>query len=118
LARMPGWVYELVADRRQRAEAWPPAFRPHPARLRRYGDAALARGSAAVASAKSGTRNATLFREAVALAELVAGEVLDERRVWRELTLVARRSGLRSFEIRMTLASAFRRGLQHARLPR
>jgi hypothetical protein len=74
--------------------------------------------SAAVASAKSGIHNATLFREAVALAELVAGEVLEERRVWRELAAAARRAGLRSFEIQLTLASAFRRGLRHPRQPR
>src|SRR5262249_51466955 len=59
-----------------------------------------------------------LFREAVSRAELVAGEVLYKRRVRRELTLAARRVGLRSSEIRMTLASAFRRGLRRPRWPR
>ena len=63
-------------------------------------------------------RNATLFREAVSLAELVAAEVLSEERVWRELTRAARGVGLRSFEIRMTLASAIRRRLRQPRLPR
>jgi len=75
LAALPAWLFELLVERRRRVEDWPPAVRPHPVRLRRYGDAALARGSSLVASAKSGTRNATLFREAVSLAELVAGEV-------------------------------------------
>ncbi len=118
LAALPEWLYELLAERPRRVEAWPPAIRPHPDRLRRYGEAALARGLSIVASAKSGTRNATLFREAVALAELVAGEVLDEQRVRRELASAARQAGLRSFEIRMTLVSAFRRGLRRPRLPR
>ncbi len=118
LAALPAWLYELLAERPHRVEAWPPAVRPHPDRLRRYGETALARGSSRVASAKSGARNATLFREAVSLAELVAGEVLDERRVWRELAAAARQAGLRSFEIRMTLVSAFRRGLTRPRLPR
>jgi len=108
----------LIAERPRRADQWPPAVRPHPDRLLRYGEAALARGSSLVASAKSGTRNATLFREAVSLAGLVAGEVLDEHRVRRELALAAPQVVLRSFEIRMTLTSAFRRGLKPPRLPR
>jgi len=118
LASLPEWLYELLAERPHRVDNWPSAVRPGPDRLRRYGEAALARGSALVALAKSGSRNATLFREAVSLAELVAGEVLEERRVWRELVLAARRTGLRSFEIRLTLASAFRRGSTRPRLPR
>jgi hypothetical protein len=71
-----------------------------------------------VACAKSGTRNATLFREAVSLAELVAGDLLPEDRVWHELAAAARAVGLRSFEIRMTLARAFQRGMRRPRLPR
>jgi hypothetical protein len=63
-------------------------------------------------------RNATLFREAVSLAELVAGEVLAEQRVWRELAAAARHAGLGSLEIRLTLESAFRRGRRRPRLPR
>src|SRR5262249_57783300 len=65
LAALPAWLYELLADRPRRAEAWPLAVRPHPYRLRRYGEAALSRGTSLVAAAQSGTRNATLFREAV-----------------------------------------------------
>jgi hypothetical protein len=118
MAELATWLHELLAERPRRREPWPPAVRPHPDRLLRYGEVALARGAAVIASAKSGTRNATLFREAVSLAELVAGEVLDEQRVRRELAGAARQAGLRSFEIRMTLASAFRRGLQRPRLPR
>jgi hypothetical protein len=118
LATLPEWLYALLAEPARRVEPRPPANRPPPARLRRYGEAALARGSASVAGAKAGVRNATLFREGVSLAELVAGEVLEEQRVRRELAVAARRVGLRSFEIRMTLASAFRRGLRRPRLPR
>jgi hypothetical protein len=118
IAWLPERLYGLIAERTRPALCWPPALRPHPDRLRRYGEVALTRGAAAVASAKSGTRNATLFREAVSLAELVAGEVLDENCVWRELTVAARKVGLRSFEIHMTLVNAFRRGLRRPRLPR
>jgi hypothetical protein len=118
LAELPSWLYELLADNARQPDVRPLSVRPHPGRLRRYGEAALTRGASVIATAKSGTRNAVLFREAVSLAELVAAEVLDERRVWRELLLAARHAGLRGFEIRRTLASAFRRGLQHPRLPR
>src|SRR5262249_48638748 len=118
MAELPGWLYELLAQPRRRPEPWPPAMRPRPDRLRRYSEAALARGAASVASAKSGTRNATLFREAVSLAELVAGEALEEQTVRRELASAARRAGLRSFEIRATLSSAFRRGLRRPRVKR
>jgi putative DNA primase/helicase len=117
-ADLPDWLYGLIAEHTRPAVAWPPAVRPRPDRLRRYGEAALTRGAAIIATAKTGTRNATLFREAVSLAELVAGEVLPEDRVRRELTAAARAVGLRSFEIRMTLVSAFRRGMQRPRLPR
>lgn len=118
VAALPPWLYELLAESPREAEATFPAVRPHPERLRRYGDAALARGASIIAAAASGTRNATLFREAVSLAELIAAEVLDERRVWRELLIAGRHAGLRGFEIHRTLASAFRRGLLHPRLPR
>jgi hypothetical protein len=112
LAVLPEWLYSLLAERQRRVDVWPPAVRPEPGRLRRYGEAALVRGISAIASARSGTRNATLFREAVALAELVAGGSLDEQRVRRQLTAAAHQVGLRPFEIRMTLASAFLRGLR------
>jgi hypothetical protein len=77
-----------------------------------------AQGSLNVATAAKRARNATLFREAVSIAELVGADVLSEERVWRELTGASRNAGLRSFEIRITLASAFRRGLREPRLPR
>lgn len=93
-------------------------FRPDAERLHRYGEAALEQGSLNLATAAKGERNATLFREAVSLAELVGAEVLPEERVWREVTCAARSAGLRSFEIRVTLASAFRRGLGRPRLPK
>jgi hypothetical protein len=118
IAELPEWLNLLLAEPRRRLDLSPPVVRPDPDRLRRYGEAALARGASVIASAKSGTRNATLFREAVALAELVAGEILDELRVRRELAAAARRVSLRSFEIRTTLASAFRRGLSRPRWPR
>jgi hypothetical protein len=92
--------------------------RPDAERLRRYGEAALEQGTVTVANAEKGARNATLFREAVSLAELVGAEVLSQERVWRDLTRAARSAGLRSFEIRVALASAFRRGLRRPRLPR
>jgi len=117
-AGLPSWLYELLADARQAPKTCRPHVRPDAERLRRYGEAALKQATLTVATAPAGARNATLFREAVSLAELVAAEVLSEERVWRELTRAARGVGLRSFEIRMTLASAIRRRLRQPRLPR
>jgi hypothetical protein len=45
LAALPEWLNELLADQPRDVEAPPPMTRPHPNRLRRYGEAALARGS-------------------------------------------------------------------------
>src|SRR5262249_11525309 len=64
---------------------------------------------AAIANAEPSTRNATLFREAVALAELVAARALGEGLAPEELQAAAGSAGLRHREIRLTLASAFRR---------
>jgi hypothetical protein len=118
MAALPAWLYALLADPCHAPKNPVARIRPNAERLRRYGEAALERGSLTVATATKGLRNATLFREAVSLAELVAAELLSEERVWRELTRAAKRAGLRSFEIRVTLASAFRRGLLRPRLPR
>jgi len=118
MAPLLDWLYALLAEPRPRPIDDRPLVRPSAERLRRYGEAALEQASLTVATAAKGARNATLFREAVSLAELVGAEVLSEERVRRELTRAARGVGLRSFEIRITLASAFRRGLQRPRWPR
>src|SRR5262249_3907230 len=118
MANLPNCFYELLADPPRESNNVSPRARPDAERLRRYGAAALEQGSLTVANASKGERNATLFREAVSLAELVGADLLLEERVWRELTCAARRAGLRPFEIRVTLASAFRRGLARPRLPR
>jgi hypothetical protein len=74
LAALPVWLYELIAERPRRSVDGPPATRPTPERLKRYGEAALEKGALPVACAKSGMRNATLYREAVSLAELVGAD--------------------------------------------
>jgi len=118
MAPLPSWLYELLAEPPHEPKNLSSRARPDAERLRRYGEAAVEQAALTVANAAAGARNATLFREAVSLAELVAAEVLSEERVWRELTRAARDAGLRSFEIRVTLASAFRRGLRRPRWPR
>lgn len=118
MAPLPAWLYSLLAEPRHVRVDDRPGVRPGAERLRRYGEAALEQASLTVANAARGERNATLFREAVSLAELVGAEVLSEERVWRDLTRAAKNAGLRSFEIRVTLASAFCRGLRQPRLPR
>jgi len=118
MTSIPLWLYALIAEPRHVHVNTPEGVRPDAERLRRYGEAALEQATLTVATAPEGVRNATLFREAVSVAELVSAEVLPEERVWRELTRAARSAGLRPFEIRVTLASAFRRGRRHPRLPR
>ena len=118
MAYLPSWLYELLAEPPHESKIISPRARPDAERVRRYGDAALEQATLTVANAPAGARNATLFREAVSLAELVGAEVLREELVWRELMTAAKSAGLRSFEIRVTLASAFRRGLARPRLPR
>jgi len=118
MAPLPRWLYELLADPPHESRNPLPRVRPDAERLRRYGGAALEQATLTVATAPAGARNATLFREAVSLAELVAADFLPEERVWREITRAARTAGLWPFEIRVTLASAFRRGPRRPRLPR
>jgi len=118
MVQLPSWIYELLAEPAHEFRNSLPRVRPDAERLRRYGEAALEHGSLSIANAAKGERNATLFREAVSLAELVGAEVLPQERVWHELTRAARSAGLGSFETRTTLASAFRRGLPRPRWPR
>jgi len=84
MAALPGWLYELLAEPARAPEHSVPCVGPNPGRVRRYGEAALEQATLTVATAPAGARNATLFREAVSLAELVGAEVLPEERVRRE----------------------------------
>lgn len=66
------WLFDLLADPRRALKNSLPRVRPDAEHLRRYGEAALEQGTLTVANPEKGARNATLFRGAVSLAELLA----------------------------------------------
>jgi len=107
MARKSLFYHSRKINSSERIEFWRSTAACAPRCRRRFCNSAP-EATAAVATAKRGTCNATLFREAVSLAELVAGDVLSEECVWRELLAAARVAGLERFEISVTLASAFR----------
>lgn len=72
----------------------------------RYAEAALRSACERVATAKPGTRNDTLFREAASLARL---EALGDADIVATLADAARRAGLPRREVEATLRSALRR---------
>jgi len=81
----------------------------------RYAAGALRRACETIGGAAEGTRNATLNKEAFAIARYVAAGELDELLVRDQLDQAAAASGLGAAEIRATLDSAFRAGTEHPR---
>ena len=75
-----------------------------------YAASALARETAAVASAAPGTRNHTLNAAAFSLGQLVGSGVLDEATVTAALTHAAHTAGLGDAEIRQSLQSGLTAG--------
>jgi hypothetical protein len=116
LEPVPPALQDLLRPRR--AERAPAPSRPvapgHP-----YGQAALAAECAELAAMPPDSgRNRRLFDAGLRLYSLVAGGVLDEAQVDRELLTAAERCGLLATEAkatRLTLASARRIGLAHPR---
>lgn len=80
-----------------------------------YVRAALEREVREVVSAKEGTRNARLNVAAFNLAQLVAGQELDEQMVRTELLRAALACGLGQRESIATIASGFTAGAKHPR---
>jgi hypothetical protein len=110
LAPAPGWLLALVSP--------PPEPRPAPRRVHAadsYGRAALEGEAKAVAAAGEGARNATLFKAAARLGELVAAGKLDQGSVWAALTDAGLACGLPRFEVDRTITSGLRRGLANPR---
>jgi hypothetical protein len=114
---LPEWLLELVDPARRRPPPAPPvpaaSDRPHTA----WASAALAGEVSEVRHAAEGCRNHTLNRAAFALGQLVAGGHLDEHDVVGALTGAALAAGLGEREIRTTIASGLRAGLDHPRHP-
>lgn len=80
-----------------------------------YGHAAVKDELTAVLSAPEGTRNDTLHRAAFSLGQLCAGGCLDGPRVAELLAAAGERIGLASSEVRRTVASGLRAGMQNPR---
>jgi hypothetical protein len=121
---------EVPAPLRERLTPSPIQRQPTPARMRPaepghpYGHAVLQAETARIANApgpgqgRGGQRNQVLWEAARNLYNLVAGGVLDEAEVERELELAAGACGLLRDEPRQTqrtLASARRVGMAHPR---
>ncbi len=84
-------------------------------RRERYAEAALLKEAEGVRLAPAGTRNDSLNRAAFSLGQLVASGLLDESTVLDTLAAAAGEAGLHIAEIRATLQSGMRAGVQHPR---
>jgi hypothetical protein len=97
----------------------PPKARHIPmARPRGYAQAALARETENVATARPGTRNHTLNRAAYYLGQLIAAGQLTEDDVTTELTAAALTAELEPREIQRTIASGLAAGQRNPRTVR
>jgi hypothetical protein len=110
-------VAQLIdAKRADKTRITPPGeARPFGGEVTPYAHAALMAESERVREATEGTRNDALNRASFALATLVADGEIDQEGVEAVLTDAAREAGLPDSEIRKTLASGIRSGLQHPR---
>ena len=86
---------------------------PHAA----WGAGALASAVARVRAASEGARNGTLFKEAAAIGEIIAGGHLSADAAWDAWADAARAAGLEDSEIASTIASALKRGAEKPRGP-
>jgi AAA domain len=84
-------------------------------RRQRYAEKALLDEAERVRAAPEGTRNSALNRAAFSLAQLVSGGLLDEDTVADTLFEAAGTAGLGNQEIRATLRSGMKAGINHPR---
>jgi uncharacterized membrane-anchored protein YhcB (DUF1043 family) len=118
IAELPTWIAEELEQRRALAEPHTTeqqaSAAPVPERRRTaYGQAALRR--AATESAREGTRNHTLNREAFRLGQLVGGGILDLDQATSTLRRAARKAGLEPAETDKTIISGLTAGIQRPR---
>jgi len=120
VAGLPAWLAEELAQRRAPAEISAPEQQPSAApvgerRRTAYGTAALRRAAASVESAREGTRNHTLNREAFRLGRLVGGGILDHEQAATALRRAARKAGLPPEETDKTITSGLTAGIARPR---
>ncbi|HEH9403986.1 TPA: hypothetical protein SIA26_001452 [Aeromonas bestiarum] len=81
----------------------------------RYGERALTSACEAIVSAPMGSRNETLNREALGVAQLVAGGEICHADAERQLFAAGMASGQSVQEVKATIASAHQKGMQEPR---
>lgn len=102
------WLRQLLVDPPRPIRAPSPTTPPPGERSSRYVQAAIEAECVAVSEAPEGERNHTLNAAAFALARFVAAGEADAGAIREALTIAAHFAGLPDFEIRRTIASAFR----------
>ena len=120
VAQLPAWLAEELEQRRAPAEISAPEQQSSAApvgerRRTAYGTAALHRSAASVESAREGTRNHTLNREAFRLGRLVGGGILDHEQAAAALRRAARKAGLPPQETDRTITSGLTAGIARPR---
>ena len=120
IAELPIWLAEELKQRRTPAKTSTPEQQPSTApvperRRTAYGAAALRRSVETVESAREGTRNQTLNREAFLLGRLVGGGILDHQQVAAALHRAARKAGLPPEEADNTITSGLAAGISQPR---
>ena len=120
VAHLPTWLAEELEQRRAPAkisasEQQPSAAPVGDRRRTAYGTAALHRAAASVESAREGTRNHTLNREAFRLGRLVGGGILDHEQAAAALRRAARKAGLPPEEADKTITSGLAAGFASPR---
>jgi hypothetical protein len=114
LPEVPAELRRLLAPPSATRTTLPPAPIPT-GRVGGYGGAALAGERAAVASARPGSRNATLNRAAFNLGQLVAGGLLDPDQVRVVLLAAALEAGNPEAKALATIESGLRGGVAKPR---
>jgi hypothetical protein len=110
LAPLPSWVRELLRNNPSPTTAARRRAIPSGAGRTAYAMAALRDETRLVATARPGTRNATLNRAAFSLGQLVAAGLIPPVAVARALAGAAERAGLPKHEARRTIRSGLTAG--------
>ena len=110
LAEVPAGLRRRLAPPAAQRTTLPPGGPPRTDRRGGYGEAALTRERAAVATAPAGRRNATLNRAAFNLGQLVAAGLLDADQVQAELLAAALEADQPEAKARATIESGLAGG--------
>lgn len=108
IAAAPDWLISLC-NKKKTATSKPPSLNNNGTSA--YGAAILQKETEALAEAKEGTRNDTLNRTSFLLAQLVAGDQINEQEAVAAINSAASRCGLDTSETKGTFASGFQAGL-------